>query len=477
MEKKAMLGPKVRRLRRDLDLTQAQMATQLGISASYLNLIEHNQRPVTVPLLLKLGQTFSVDLQSFGEDEDTRLLGGLREVFVDPLFEGTDLRKQDLKELTAVAPALGQAMVTLYRAYRTTREDIQTLAERVADRDKLQVVQSPSFPIEDVRDYFHAHGNHFPELENAAEALWGDAELELDDLYRGLSDFLGKAHSIRVRLLPMDVMGQAVRRYDRHGRRVLLSEMLPPSGRAFQLAAQLGLLRHRELLDNLIAQANLASDEARRLARVGLANYFAGAVLMPYERFLEAARTLRYDMEVLKYRFDVSFEQVCHRLTTLQRVGAKGVPFFMIRVDIAGNVSKRFSASGFQFARFGGACPRWNVHEAFRTPGLIHTQMAQMPDGTTYFSIARTVTKAGGGYRSPPQQFAIALGCDITYASQLIYADGRDLENREAVTPIGVNCRLCPRLDCFQRAFPPLNRPVQVDENLRSLSPYLFASG
>ena len=470
-----MLGPKVRRLRRDHGLTQAQMAEQLGISPSYLNLIEHNQRPVTVPLLLKLGHNFGVDLQAFAEDEESRLVAGLREVFADPLFDGSDIKNQDFRELAAVAPTLGQAVVSLYRAFRNSRDDLQALAERMADRDKLHLVQNVSFPQEEVRDLFQAASNHFPDLEAAAEALWEEGKLEKGDLYRGLVDYLLNNHSVRVRLLPSDIMGYAVRRFDRHGRRILLSEMLAPSGRNFQLACQIALLRHRELLNRIVENANLSGDEARRLARIGLANYFAAAVLMPYGRFLEAANQSRYDIEILRRRFDASFEQVCQRLTTLQRTGARGVPFFLMRVDSAGNVSKRFAGAGFPFARFGGGCPRWIVYEAFRTPGKIHSQLSQMPDGTTYFSIARTVVKAGGGFRSPPQQFAIALGCDAQHAAQITYADGFDLENTEAATPIGVNCRLCPRLDCSQRAFPPLNHRLIVDENLRGLSPYLFA--
>ena len=475
MDKKAMLGPKVRRLRRDRGLTQAQMADQLGISPSYLNLIEHNQRPVTVPLLLKLGQNFGVDLQAFAEDEESRLVAGLREVFADQLFDGSDIKNQDFRELAAVAPTLGQAVVALYRAFRTSRDDLQALAEKLADREKLHLVQNASFPQEEVRDLFQAHSNHFAELESAAEELWQEGKLEKGDLYRGLADYLLNNHSVRIRLLPSDVMGYAVRRFDRHGRRVLLSEMLAPSGRNFQIACQIALLRHRELLNSIVESANLSGDEARRLARIGLANYFAAAVLMPYDRFLDAANQVRYDIEILRRRFDASFEQVCQRLTTLQRPGAKGVPFFLMRVDSAGNVSKRFSGAGFHLARFGGGCARWIVYEAFRTPGKIHSQLAQMPDGTTYFSIARTVVKAGGGFRSPPQQFAIALGCDLQHAAQITYADGVDLENTEAATPIGVNCRLCPRLDCSQRAFPPLNHRLIVDENLRGLSPYLFA--
>jgi len=475
MDKKAMLGHKVRRLRREHHLTQAEMAEQLGISPSYLNLIEHNQRPVTVPLLLKLGQVFEVDLQNFAEDEEARLAAGLREVFGDPLFATSDLGTQDIRELANVAPALGQAVVALYRAYRESREDLQGFAERMADDDKLQVLQSSLFPLDEVRDFFHDHANHFPELEAVAEDLWADSGLEIGDLYRGLGDHLARVHGVRVRLMPVEVMGEAIRRFDRHNRRILLSEMLPPDGRNFQLACQIAFMQHGELIDRMIEREEFGSDEARSLARVGLTNYFAGAVMMPYDRFLDAARTVRYDIEILEHRFDASFEQVCHRLTTLQRPGAKGVPFFLIRIDKAGNVSKRFSASGFNFARFGGACPRWIVHDAFRTPGVVHTQVAQMPDGATYFCIARTVTKTIGGHNTPAQEFAIALGCEAGYAGQMVYADGVDLRHLQAATPIGTSCRVCERLDCSQRAFPPLNHRLIVDEHKRGRSPYFFS--
>ncbi len=472
-----MLGHKVRRLRRERGLTQAQMAEMLGISPSYLNLIENNQRPLTVPLLLKLGNAFDVDLQAFAEDEETRLLASLKEVFADPLFGTSDLKRQDFRELASVNPALAQAVVTLYQAYRETREDMETLAERVADRDKLQIVQTQAFPIEEAREFFHAQSNHFPEIEEAAETLWRALTVEHGDVFGALVDFLNREVNVRVKVMPGEVMGQSLRRFDRHSRRILLSELLPGSGRTFQLAYQIALLQHRDLLDAVTASHTFSVEETRRLVRIGLANYFAGAVMMPYQRFLDAARAVRYDIEILESRFNASFEQVCHRLTTMQRPGAKGVPFFMVRVDKAGNVSKRFSATSLHFARFGGACPRWTVHDAFRTPGQMLTQLARMPDGTAYFSVARTVTKSSGGFRSPPQQFAIALGCEVQHAGQLVYADGIDLQNTEAATPIGVNCRLCPRLDCSQRAFPPLNQRLLIDENLRGLSTYTFVPG
>ncbi|MHA1569941.1 MAG: ImmA/IrrE family metallo-endopeptidase, partial [Alphaproteobacteria bacterium] len=321
MDKKAMLGHKVRRLRREHNLTQAEMAEQLGISPSYLNLIEHNQRPVTVPFLLKLGQVFEVDLQNFAEDEEARLVAGLREVFGDPMFEGSDLGVQDIRELANLPPALGHAVVALYNAYRARDEDLRGLAERMADRDQLQVLQSSVFPLDEVRDFFHEHANHFPELETAAEELWADAGLEIGDLYRGLADTLERVHNLRVKLMPVDVMGAAIRRFDRHNRRILISEMLPPDGRHFQLACQLAFMQHGELIDRVIAREDFSTDEARKLARLGLGNYFAGAVMMPYDRFLDSARAVRCDIEILEHRFGASFEQVCHRLTTLQRPG------------------------------------------------------------------------------------------------------------------------------------------------------------
>jgi predicted transcriptional regulator len=273
--------------------------------------------------------------------------------------------------------------------------------------------------------------------------------------------------------MPIEVMGHALRRFDLHSRRLLLSELIVPQALAFQLAVTIARLEHSSLLDDIVDRAGFSGEEARGLARVGLANYFAGAVQLPYDRFIQAARDLRYDIELLQHRFDATFEQVCHRLTTLQRPNARGVPFFLIRVDKAGNVSKRFSAAALQFARFGGACPRWNVYDAFATPGKLQTQVAEMTDGTRYFFIARTVSKTGGGSKTPPQQFALALGCQAAQASNLVYADGLSLDG-DAAVPIGINCRLCERLDCSQRAYPPLNHKLIIDENKRGQSAFTF---
>ncbi len=304
------------------------------------------------------------------------------------------------------------------------------------------------------------HRNHFPELEEGAEQLWRVAELDAEDVYRGLVRYLASVHRIEVRVVRVGDDREAMRRYDPDKRIISISEVLLPRSRRFQLAHQMGLLTQSERLDRIASGEQLTTPESRALARVAMANYFAAAVLMPYQPFREAARAERYDIELLAHRFGASFEQVCHRLTTLRRPGAEGVPLHLLRIDIAGNISKRFSGSGIRFARFSGACPRWNVHAAFMTPGMIRTQISRMADGNMYFCIARTVRSDRGGYHVPHTVQAIGMGCEVRYARELVYADGIDLDNESAVVPVGVTCRLCEHLDCEQRAFPAMQHPL-----------------
>jgi predicted transcriptional regulator/transcriptional regulator with XRE-family HTH domain len=471
-DKKAMLGHKVRRLRQELGLSQTEMAETLEISPSYLNLIEHNQRPVTVPLLFRLGQAFEIDLKEFAEDEGARLAAGLREVFSDPVFEGQRVRETEIREFAEISPTAAQAVMNLYKAYSDMRADAQAMAQRLTDPDKVQSFENQAFPVEEVRDFYEAQSNHFPDLESAAEQLWAEAGLDPANLFPGLAAHLDVAYGVGTRVMPVDVMEDALRRYDFHRRRILLSEALPPSGRAFQLAVQLANFGQSDLIERMITKAQFSSPEAERLCQMGLAGYFAAAVMMPYERFLAAAKDLRYDIEILQHRFGVSFEQVCHRLTTLNRQGSRGIPFFFVRVDHAGNVSKRLSAAGMQLARFGGTCPRWVVHDAFRAPGMIHTQLAEMPDGATFLTIARTVDPVVGGFQRQRPQLAIALGCEASHARQVVYGDGLDVKNPEMVTPVGVSCRVCERLDCAQRAHPPLNYRLRFDQNVRRIAPF-----
>jgi predicted transcriptional regulator/transcriptional regulator with XRE-family HTH domain len=471
-----VLGLKVRALRRRERLTQADVAERLGISPSYLNLIEHGRRPLPAPLLIKLAQMFQLDLQGFSSDHDARLVSDLMEVFGDPLFEGHELSAAEVRELATTAPAAGRAVLALYHRYRGARESADNLAVRLSG-DEFSGIDGSRLPTEEVSDFTQRHLNHFPDLEAGAQALWAGAGLATEHLYEGMVAYLQRQHRVEVRIEKMPAMAGAVRRYDPAARVLTLSEVLRRGSRNFQVAYLIGLLTQGAVMDRLTRDPQLTTDESHALARVALANYFASAVLMPYEAFLQAARSERYDIDLLGHRFRTSFEQVCHRLTTLRRPGAEGVPFHFVRVDVAGNISKRFSASGLRFARFSGACPRWNVFSAFLTPGMMRVQLSQMPEGATFFWIARTVRKDSGGYHAPSTVLAIGLGCDVQHARQLVYADGVDLANREAVVPVGITCRLCERMDCEQRAFPPLQHPLRVNENVRGLSFYAPVGG
>jgi predicted transcriptional regulator len=456
-------------------MTQVQLAERLAISASYLNLIEHSRRPLSAQLLIKLAEIFDLDLRSLSADQHARSVADLMEVFGDPIFEPHDVTASEVRDLVASSPAAARAVFTLYQAYRAAREAADTLTAKLSDGD-LEGVDSSHLPTEEVSDLIQRHMNYFPELEAGAEALWKDAKLDREWLYTALVRFLREL-GVEVRIARTADLGSAVRRYDAEAKTLWLSEVLRRGSRNFQLAYQLGLLTQAAVLDRIAAAPYLTSPSARALARVALANYFAGAVIMPYGPFLEAARQERYDLDLLGHRFRASFEQTCHRLTTLRRPGAEGVPFHMVRVDIAGNISKRFSASGLRFARFAGACPRWNVFEAFTTPGMIRVQLSQMPDGATYFWVARTVSREGGGFLAPRSVLALAMGCEVSHAKELVYAEGVNLESREAVVPVGLTCRLCERMDCEQRAFPPLQHPLKVNENVRGVSFYAPVTG
>jgi predicted transcriptional regulator/transcriptional regulator with XRE-family HTH domain len=468
------LGAKVRTLRRREGLTQVQLAERLGISPSYLNLIESNRRPLPAALLIKLAQTFHVDLHAFGSDEDARLISDLLEAFSDPMFESYGITSTEMRELASASPQAARATLALYRAYRSQRASTESLAARITRiTDDEQDLRSavPDAP-EEVNDFTQKHMNHFPELEEGAEELRKSAKVERDELIAGLVRNLAQRYGVTVRIARWGDDRSLVRRYEPEKKVLTLSEMLPTRSRAFQLAYQTGLFSMGDHIRKLAEDdPALTTDESRALARVTLANYFAGAVLMPYAPFLRAAQEERYDIDVIGRRFRVGFEQVCHRFTTLRRPGAEAIPFHMVRIDMAGNISKRFSASGIRFARFSGACPRWNIFAAFMTPGMIRIQLSRMPDGTTYFCLARTTQKDSNGYGSQPIVHAIGLGCQTEFARQMVYSDGIDLSTG-ATVPVGVTCRTCERTDCDQRAFPSLRHQLRVDENLRTNSLY-----
>lgn len=470
-KRKLYLGTKIRRFRDQQGLMQANLATKLDISASYLNQIENDQRPLTVPVLLKLGSIFNVDLASFSDEEDDRLVSELSESLKDPLFKTPNINIQDLKAIVNQSPDFARNYLTLYRSYLQAKQNYAGLAQDMTEDEAVRTIEGPQFPYEEVRDFFYDKNNYFDNLDRSAERLFKDAGFNLGGGESQLIDYLKRTHEITVIL---DVEDERLRHYSPTSRIMTLSKLLSVRQRVFQLAHQICLLEEKSALDEIIENANFTSESSKAVCRVGLANYYAGALLMPYQQFLESTQRERYDIERLQILFNVSFEQICHRLSTLQRTGLTGIPFYFLRVDAAGNISKRQSASSFHFARVGGACPLWNVHEAFAQPGKILRQVAQMPDGRTYFCIARTVNRSEGGYLVPQKNFAVALGCEIQYAEDLIYSAGIDLKDSEAAIPVGVSCRVCERPNCPQRAFPPIGKTIQVNENEREFLPYRF---
>jgi len=357
-------------------------------------------------------------------------------------------------------------------------ERLEALAAELGDGrgDLARMPQARPMPFEEVRDFFFAHQNHIAPLDDAAESFSAQWRLREGSPGDRLAHRLLEAHGVQV-IPAEDDEGDAQRRFDPATRVLQLSRHLEPGQHAFQLATQLAFLELGGMIDQLVAEAPLSSDTARSLARIGLANYFAAALLLPYGIFLEAAEQLRYDIDQLARRFGVGFETICHRLSSLQRPEARGVPFFLIRVDRAGNISKRQSATHFHFSKTGGTCPLWNVYEAFAQPGRVLTQLARMPDGRAYLWIARTVSHGYRGYGSPSKTFSIGLGCDISHATRLVYSKGMDLRDPEVPTPIGAGCKVCEREACPQRAFPFVGRPLDVDENQSRFMPYAVAPG
>jgi hypothetical protein len=456
-----LIGRTIRRLRAERHLTQQVLAAQLGISASYLNLIEHDQRAVTASLLIKLGEAFQVDLATLSGRTERQLEVALREVFADPLLSADAVPEGEVAELASVAPNAARSVLALYRALRVAREDAGGIALPSGRRVLL--------PNEEARDLFDERSNHFPELESAADAIATELRVTPANMNHAIAERLRRKHGLTVSVLPLD--GE-LRRYDAANRTLALSEALPRESRGFHMAFQLALLEARDAVEAVLTDAAPSSMEATMLIRVGLLNYIAGALLMPYTAYLDAAHALRHDLEALAARFGVSFEQACHRLSTLQRPGSRGVPFFFVRVDPAGNVSKRFSAAGFPFARYGGSCPRWVVHTAFSQPGTMHVQLAELPDGAAFLCFARTVTRPARTWTEPKPTHVVAMGCGLAHANAIVYADGLDLER--AQVGIGLSCRLCDRQDCRSRAFPPLEHRLTLDPQTAGETPYMF---
>jgi predicted transcriptional regulator/transcriptional regulator with XRE-family HTH domain len=534
MANSALIGNRLRRIRKDRGLTQITLADQLGISASYLNLIEHNRRTITVPLLLRLSQLLQVDPHIFAPQQEGPLIGEMSDALKDPLFEEFDMTDVEIATLAAEQPEICQAYAKCYSAYRNLQSDLQVLNERLSqdlfltdssyrlrnfvtsilsfteilhDNEDLSLEERRNFleimlkdsenltdtvnemlsfdtgdrvmgtaaslsPNEAVTDFIQAKENYFQELEDAAEEFRRLAGLDGPSTQARLIGYLQENHHVHVDLSSRDGHLSEFSFYDETKHQLSLSTALPQASIHFHLALLVGQLSYDSLLEELSTSAEITSDIAKQKAKSALANYFAGAVLLPYREIYTAAEDTRYDIELLEQRFGASYEQICHRLTTLQKPDARGIPLHLVRIDIAGNISKRFSASGLRIPRFGSSCPRWVIHSAFLTPNTIRSQISKMPDGATYFTTARTVTKPGLGFSRPKSHYAISLGCEISHAHRMIYSEGINLDAPKHIMPVGVSCRLCERPDCAQRAAPPPPQSMQArPQNQRNISP------
>ena len=456
---KLYAGVKLREVRGRLRLTQKAFAQKLDVSLPYLNQMENNHRPISAGVVLALAQEFGMDVTELTTGDSERIVTDMREALADPVFTSPP-PLADLRLAASNAPALARAFLDLHRAYRQSHERLASLDEAL-DRDDRALAPSP---WEEVRDFFHYCDNYIDAIDHAAEhyATGQGPDKPVD---------LIVMETLRLLRVDLHISNNSdLRHFDPETRRLALSARVTATTRRFQLLHQVALLTQNDLLEATLDLAQFHSPQARGIAKIGLANYFAGAALMPYTAFLAAADHERHDLERLSDLFDASIEQVAHRLSTLQRPGAKGVPFFFVRVDQAGTVTKRHSATRFQFARFGGACPLWNVHQAFEMPGRFLRQLAETPDGVRYVCLARDVSKPGGAFGAPVRRYAIGLGCEIGHADRLVYADGLDLRGR--FEPIGISCRICERPDCHQRSLPPLEKRLSVDPDRRGVIPY-----
>jgi predicted transcriptional regulator/DNA-binding XRE family transcriptional regulator len=466
-QRKLFLGARLKRLRRERGMNQAAMAAELGISASYLNHLERNQRPVTAPVLLRLAEAFDIDVKAFAsEGGDAPGSEQLSEIFADPILSDLGVSRYELVELADNAPAAADAIVRLYTAVRELQR--QPADETGADPRVLIT------PETWVRDYIQAQRNHFPELEEGAETL-GAALGDPLSVGEALRRRLKEAWGVECRVVDPEMLDDVSQHYDPQRRTFMLSTLLRPENRTFGLAYQLALLEFAPLIDRMLDGARPPDLGSRRLLHMSFANYAASAIMMPYGKFLRAAEEHRYALDRLCGQFGANIEQISHRITTLGRSGARGVPFFMLRVDPAGNISKRYAGESFPFSHFGGTCPRWHLHAAFQTPGQTIRQLIETPDGQRYFTISRTIERPIRPDLRDDALLAIGLGCDVRYAPRIAYADGLDLTNTPA-TPVGPACAICPRIGCAYRATAPAGRMLAVEENRKTISPYPFVA-
>ena len=469
------IGSKIRKGRRLKEISQTNLAKKIDISASYLNLIENGRRKITVPLLIKIGNELDLSLKDLTAESNKRILSDVMEVLSNDMFEDLDITNLETTEFISSNQNIAKALLTLHDKYKNLRDDMQNRLEIIDVESINKENKSTRLPVEIVSDFIQEHTNYFDSLEKKAESIREKIYFEEGHRTIGhnLIQYLLSEHYTKVKVITPEENEKFVKRYDQNKKTLFVSEMLNYSSRNFHLAYQIAFFEGEEDINRIININKISSQDVINLLKISLLNYLAAAILMPYEDFLITAKKFRYDVELLMHHFATSFEQVTHRLTSLQKPYNEGIPFHFLKTDNAGNISKRFSLSGIHIPRHGGACPRWNVYSAFSSPGKINTQISRMPDGKVYFCFARAFEKGIEKHGAIKGFVSIGLGCDMRYAEELTYADGIDLQNKKLETPIGISCRICPRTDCEQRAFPPIDKELKLDINFRGTSPYV----
>jgi hypothetical protein len=465
------IGHKIKTKRRKLGITQADLSKKLSISPSYLNLIESGKRKVNVDLLLKLTNELNIEISDISKKTDTNLYQNLMDLLGDNLFENLDITNFDIKELINTNPLIAKALVKLGDNYKKKNQDIVSKVENISS--KFIDNRKNSFPGEVVSDFLQENENYYPKLEEFASNFYNKIQINNRVGYSSICEYLRNKHGIEVKDVVPDEKKPFTKQFDSSKKIFLVSDYLTLETKKLYAGAQVAQLEADEVIDEYLNSFSFPSEESKKLSKVALLNYAGAAIIMPYKPFYKECIKQRYDVELLQNTFAVSFEQVAHRITCLQDPEMKGIPFHMLRADVAGNISKRFSLSGIEIPRYGGACPRWNIYKAFTMPGKINAAVSKMSNGEKYICIARTVEKGIGKHGMEKTLLSIGLGCQVKYAKDFVYADSLNLNDKKTETPIGVNCRTCDRMDCQQRAFPPLHKKFDIDLNKRGISVYV----
>ena len=465
------IGPKIKSFRRQLGLQANKLAEQLGISASYLNLIESGKRKIDGDLLLKVCEELKIELSDLTNKSDLNLVNDISELLDDKLFEDLDIVGPEVKDLVNTNPKIAKALIKLGDNFKQKDHEIINKVENLSG--KIIDSRKTAFPGEVISDFLQEKKNYFPKLEEFANSVFEKVQKNNRTRYVALCEFLKTEYSITVKDVIPDEGKPFSKIFDKNKKELLLSDYNSLETKKLHAAAQIAQEGAMKEINNYLSEFKFPTEESKRLTQIALLNYCGAAILMPYKLFHSECKKLKYDLELLQNTFATSFEQVAHRVTSLQDPKLPGIPFHFLRVDVAGNISKRFSLSGIEIPRYGGACPRWNVYSAFSRPGVIQAAVSKMTNGEKYVCIARTVEKGVGRYGQKKSMLSIGLGCEAKYAKDFVYTENLSLSDKKTEIPIGVSCRTCDRLDCSQRAFPPLHKKFDVDVNARGVSVYV----